>query len=115
MSNEQLLKILGQNIRKYRQAKKYTQEQMAERIGISTTFYANLERGTKGVSIFVLRRIADVLKISVDSLLYEDRPDTHLRNVTIFLQDKPPQFVDAVDKIIRLCANEFSSGMMHYE
>ena len=44
ISKEELALLIGNNIRKYRLKQNLTQEQLAERVGISTSFYANLER-----------------------------------------------------------------------
>lgn len=38
-------KTIGENLKKYRKQKGYTQSELAEKAGMSMTFYANLERG----------------------------------------------------------------------
>lgn len=45
MTKQQLAIIIGKNLLKYRTENNYTQEELAEKVGISTSFYANLERG----------------------------------------------------------------------
>ena len=101
MEDHELLLILGNNLKKYRGIKHLTQEQIAELVGISCPFYANLERGGKGVSIYTLKRLADVLEVSADSLLSENLPDAEFSNLLSFLRDKPEPFIKAVNYIVR--------------
>jgi len=51
MDKEELMILIGNNIQQYRLKQNLTQEQLAEKAGISTSFYANLERGKKSMSI----------------------------------------------------------------
>lgn len=64
--------LLGQQIRKQRKAKKYTLEQLAEKLDVSTTFIGQIERAKGIPSLETLVKIANVLEISVDSLLFGD-------------------------------------------
>lgn len=71
MNKDEIMILVGNNIRKYRTGQKLTQEQLAEKIGISTSFCSKLERGKKSMSIATLRDIANALEISVNYLLFE--------------------------------------------
>lgn len=46
-----------------------TQEQLAERIGISPTHLSNIETGTTHVSLMVIVKLANALSVTVDDLL----------------------------------------------
>lgn len=59
MNKDELMHLVGNNIRRYRLEQSLTQEQLAEKVGISTSFCANLERGKKSMSIKTLRDIAN--------------------------------------------------------
>ena len=76
--------FLGNQIRKQRKIKKYTLEQLAEKLDVSTTFIGQIERAKGVPSLETLVKIANVLEISVDSLLFEDlKPksgDSHFIN-----------------------------------
>ena len=63
---------LGQRIRKYRKQKKYTLEQLAERLDVSTTFIGQIERATGKPSLETLVKIANALEVSADALLFDD-------------------------------------------
>ena len=60
---------LGQRIRKQRTQLGWTQEALAEHIGVSTSFVGHIERGTRKASLETLVSVANSLKISLDYLL----------------------------------------------
>ena len=99
--------VVGNNLRKYRLENKLTQEKIAESAGISTSYYAGLESGAKGMSLLVLKNLASSLNISADYLLNEETPDTHIRNLEMLLQGKPKEVVNSIEKLIRFCCDEF--------
>ena len=107
---DELQHIIGQNLRKYRNAQGLTREQVAEKVGISLTFYANLESGNRIMSVPTLRNIADALNVSTDALLYEEEKSTQVRNIELLLNEQPQQTVAVAEKIVRLLVNELHSG-----
>ncbi len=109
MEKEALQHLVGSNLRKYRTQNHMTQEDLAERVGISTSYCANLECGNKGMSLTVLRSVTDALHISADCLLYEQQPDERLSNIVALLRNTPDSFVLSVENLIRLCKTEFIS------
>lgn len=64
---------IGQRIRKYRKARGYSQEQLAEQIGISVTHMSHIETGNTKLSLPVFAALASCLEVSADDLLF-DRP-----------------------------------------
>jgi transcriptional regulator with XRE-family HTH domain len=58
-----------EKIRFFREQKKWSQEEMAARLGISTNGYAKLERGESALSFARLKQIATVLEIELTELL----------------------------------------------
>jgi|SRR5579863_9265593 len=59
----------GDRIREIREAKKLTQDQLAEKSGISKSFLSEVENGKRNLSSDYLLRIANVLGASIDFLL----------------------------------------------
>ena len=57
--------LLGGRIKALRGAANFTQEQMADQIGISRQKYARIESGTNNITLDVLAKIANVLKVQV--------------------------------------------------
>lgn len=63
-------KHAGQHpLRAWREHKKLTQEQLAERAGISKPFLSQIEGGKRAGSLETLRQIARALEVPVDALL----------------------------------------------
>lgn len=62
---------IGQRIRKFRKAYNFSQEQLAEKVGISTTHMSHIETGNTKLSLPVFAKIANALSIQTDELLYD--------------------------------------------
>ena len=60
---------LGLNIKKYRKAKKLSQNQLAELIDLSREHLACIETGKEFISLRKLFLIADVLEVPLTSLI----------------------------------------------
>ena len=60
---------IGQRIRKLRRAHGFSQEELAERIGISTTHMSHIETGNTKLSLPVFVDIASALEVRTDDLL----------------------------------------------
>lgn len=61
--------IFGRRLRRLRTDAGWTQEQLAEAAGITTTYTSDLERGTKVPSLTIVLRISRAFRISVAELL----------------------------------------------
>ena len=83
--------LMGKRIRKQRKLKKYTLEQLAEKLDCSTTFIGQIERAKGKPSLETVVKIANVLEVSVDSLLFEDlnskSGNTHFVNMIVELTE----------------------------
>jgi transcriptional regulator with XRE-family HTH domain len=63
--------VFGKNVRKYRQQRRLTQEQLAFESEIDLTYMGGIERGKRNPSLVVMGRIADALGIQLPKLLAE--------------------------------------------
>lgn len=70
---------IGQRIRKVRKARGLSQEQLAEKVGISTTHMSHIETANTKLSLSVFIGIAEALNVQTDSLLYDTPRDTTTR------------------------------------
>lgn len=61
--------IVGANIRAVRAERELSQEEIAHRVDISTTYFGQVERGRRNVTIEVLGKIADALGVDIERLL----------------------------------------------
>jgi transcriptional regulator with XRE-family HTH domain len=57
--------ILGRNVRRIRQQRGLTQEQLAFEANIDLTYMGGIERGKRNPSLLVMARIADALSVSL--------------------------------------------------
>jgi ribosome-binding protein aMBF1 (putative translation factor) len=61
---------VGEGVRRARQARGWTQVQLAEAAGLSPNYVARLERGELGPSFFVANQLCESLGIDVNELLH---------------------------------------------
>lgn len=66
--NAKLPKALGKRIQKYRKEAGYTQEDLAEKVGISRAYMGFIEQGRYSPSLEILEKIAKRLKIKLSEL-----------------------------------------------
>ena len=62
---------IGRRIRARRNSKKYSQQELADILGISLQYYGNLERGERTLSLQMAMKISSVLGITLDALVYD--------------------------------------------
>lgn len=60
--------LLGSRIRALRSATNFTQEQMADQIGVSRQKYARIESGVNSITLDLLSKIAAVLDVTVGDI-----------------------------------------------
>lgn len=60
---------VGLNVRKFREKKGFSQEYVAERLGINQSTYGKLERDMSNITLDRLFKIADVLEEDITTLL----------------------------------------------
>lgn len=64
----QLKKQFGKRVQQLRQAKKITQEELAEKVGVSIESISNIERGIHGPSFDNLEKITIALQVPAKAL-----------------------------------------------
>lgn len=62
---------IGKNIKLLRTNNGIKQNELAEKVGISQAMFAQIERGTKMVTLLLGKLISEVFSCSVDDLLKE--------------------------------------------
>lgn len=65
----EFLKAMGQRIMARRKALRMTQEELAEKLGVSTQMISNLELGKKAIRPENLARVCEVMGLSADFVL----------------------------------------------
>ena len=94
---------IGQKVRKYRKAQGLSQEQLAERIGISVTHMSHIETGNTKLSLPVLVDIAEALDVKTDDLLFEVQSarKASFQELTEVLERCTAQQVRIITEIVR--------------
>jgi len=62
-------KRVGLNIRKYREKKEWSQEQLAFEADLHRAYIGHIERGEKNIGLINLEKIAKALNLKVEKLL----------------------------------------------
>jgi transcriptional regulator with XRE-family HTH domain len=92
VGDNEFLKEMGQRIMVRRKSLSMTQEELAEKLGVSTQMISNLELGKKAIRPENLAKVCSVLELSADFILTGTNTKTA---------------VDAVaEKLIQLTAEE---------
>jgi transcriptional regulator with XRE-family HTH domain len=63
--------LFGKNVRRLRQQRKLTQEQLAFDAEIDLTYLGGIERGERNPSLLVMARLAEALSVALPRLLTE--------------------------------------------
>lgn len=69
MSDSNFLKEMGQRIMTRRKSLRMTQEELAEKLGVSTQMISNLELGKKAIRPENLAKVCSALELSADFIL----------------------------------------------
>lgn len=86
-------------IRKARESKGLTREKFAEKLDVSVSYLAELERGRTGISVKMLVKVCNVLGLSADYVLFgTERLDDTFRLDAIHRIDE--KYLPLLDKVI---------------
>ncbi len=99
---------LGSRIRKARESKNFTQEQLSEMCALSTAHIGHIERGTRIPSLETLFRICSCLEISLDYLLFDsfDSNEIHFSNISSMLKNKSKDKVSIFMSTVKALADK---------
>ena len=111
MDRQELAKVIGRNLKEYRKAKALTQDEVAEQMGISASFYTNIERGTRFPGVHLLYRLAKEFDVDIGSLFLKGEDDGSLDNILSMLYDKPSDFIRSMERLVRVSVEEFSDKL----
>ena len=69
MANEELKKVIGHNVRRFRLKAGFSQAQLAEMVDRDASAITNIEGGKRMVGVELLCSFAAIFSVSVDTLL----------------------------------------------
>lgn len=86
-------------IRHARESMGYTREKFAEKLDVSVSYLAELERGRTGISVKMLVKVCNVLGLSADYVLFgAERTEDSVRMDAIHRIN--PKYLSLLDKMI---------------
>ena len=68
-----IIKVFGNNVRKYRTEKKISQEKFAELCGLHRTYISDIECFRRSISLDNIQKIANALEIETYKLFVEEK------------------------------------------
>ena len=104
-----IMSEFSENLKQARIARDWSQKQLAEAMGLHATHVSRYERGLASPNVEVVRKLADVLKVSADRLIYGselDKMKNQIGDIELFeLFSEVAQFegqdIDAVKAVLR--------------
>lgn len=108
MLNDYDLRLLGTQVKKFREKKGFSIEKLAEEIDVSTSHIKNIESANSNVSLKVIYRLANALGVTLNDLFYysltfeEKRATRLLRYIDRFEKYSDEEFGTITDSVIDL-------------
>ncbi len=81
MGESEFLKKMGQRISLRRKTMHLTQEELADKMGVSTQMISNLELGKKAIRPENLAKLCSVLELSADFVLAGSKSDSTVNDI----------------------------------
>lgn len=98
-------RIIGNKIYQLRRSINMTQQELADKIGISVTFLSEIENGRKSMSVDTLVKLSKVLHVSLDTIVFgNDAEDDMQKDVISMMSTLPLEYNES----ILLIAREFT-------
>lgn len=100
---------VGDNIRKLRELKNYTQEYMADKLKMARETYGKIERGELGLKVETIFNIATLLEVSVTRILDFDPQQffNHSNNNSLINGSNSQIHPPAQDDLLKVISQTF--------
>ena len=96
-------KLLGERIREIRKSKGFTQEQLAEMIGVEPRHISRVEGGYNSPSIERLAKISEVLEVPINeffNFMHLDTPAKRLKDIEDIIKGVSEEYQQIIYKIV---------------
>ena len=100
---------IGKRVQQARKAKRYTQAELSEIIGMSAKNLSSLERGTTGISIPTLMALCKALETSSDYILFGNDCNTHQSPLNTLLSKLPEDKQRYAEKLLEVFVDSYIS------
>lgn len=99
LSPDRLLEI-SKNIQETRFRQRKSAEEVAEIIGVTTSYYCQIESGNKAPSLETLINISNALQVSIETLIYGEPNSAH-NNILHMIRSLSDENVGKLEAILR--------------
>ncbi|MGD6832406.1 helix-turn-helix domain-containing protein [Sutcliffiella halmapala] len=74
--------MIGERIKKYREQRKLSMSELADRAGVAKSYLSSIERNLQSnPSVQFLEKVSSVLGVSVNTLLHDDNEESQKENL----------------------------------
>ena len=95
-------RIIGNKIYQLRRSINMTQQELAEKVGISVTFLSEIENGRKSMSVDTLIKLSKCLQVSLDTIVFgKDAEDDMQKDVVSMMSTLPLEYNESILVIAR--------------
>lgn len=105
-------KLIGKRIKMYRMAKGLTQEELAEKIGLSRNYYSAAERGVYSLNLDKVVEIINILDCSADEIFadvinngYKIKTSILSEKISLLPKDEQERILSVVDTLVTTTKN----------
>ncbi len=92
---------IGNRIRTEREKFKYSREEFAEIINVSTQFLSSIENGSRGMSFNTLEKICKALSVPADYILFGKMTNNNLDEINKLISSIDTKYLPIVEDLIR--------------
>ena len=106
------IKKVGEHIKRVREERNYSQQYLAQELGISQKAYSKIENSQTNITLSHLDRISQVLETSVNQLLGTDGSsvynnyNTHNGEGIVIRKETPEKSIELYERIIKTQSEE---------
>ena len=83
-------RIIGNKIYQLRRSINMTQQELADKIGISVTFLSEIENGRKSMSVDTLVKLSKGLQVSLDTIVFGNDTENNMQTDVVSMIETPP-------------------------
>lgn len=104
MAEKEFLIEMGERITVRRKEKRLTQEQLAEKMGVSLQTVSNIECGKKSTKPENIAKICAILNTTADYILLGERAEAQTKGITKMLATLPEEKYTVIENLIYFLA-----------
>ena len=108
-----LNRAIGERIKKARVEAGYTQQRLADLVGMSSQNLSAVERGAVGISFYMLLSICNTLSITTDSILCGTSHNSDVSRIVARLELLSPENLEIIEKLFYAAMELIASNGCH--